>query len=47
MTASGKGGQKVEGLRKKEKRVVDMDNNVVIAGGKWVLRALSGNGKRQ
>ena len=32
MTAKGIG---VEGLSKKEKGLMDMDNSVVIAGGKW------------
>ena len=35
MTAScGVGGEEVEGLSKKEKRLMDMDNSVVISGGK-------------
>ena len=33
MTASG-GGEGVEGLSKKEKGLMDMDNSVVIAGGR-------------
>ena len=33
MTATG-GCQRVEGLNKKEKGLVDMDNSVVIAGGR-------------
>ena len=35
MTATG-GCQRVEGLNKKEKGLVDMDNSVVTAGGKEV-----------
>ena len=35
MTASeGGGGYGVEGLSKKEKGLMDMDNSVVIAGGR-------------
>ena len=33
MTASGSGGLGVEGLSKKEKGLMDVDNSVVIAGG--------------
>ena len=33
MTASGVGGEGVEGLGKKEKGLMDMDNSVVIGGG--------------
>ena len=36
MTASGQVGLGVEGLSKKEKGLMDMDNNVVIAGGRVV-----------
>ena len=35
----------VEGLSKKEKGVMDMDNGVVIAGG-GDKRRLNGNGKK-
>ena len=41
MTAMGEG----EGLSKKGKGFMDMDNNVVIAGGEQGLRELNGNGK--
>ena len=44
LTALGEGGKGVEGLSKKEKRLMDMDNSVVIAGGGH--RAISGNGKK-
>ena len=33
LTASGDGRVGVEGLSKKEKRLMDVDNSVVIAGG--------------
>ena len=36
MTASGQVGLGVEGLSKKEKGLMDMDNNVVIAGGRGI-----------
>ena len=37
MKASGVGGRGLEGLNKKKKNVLmDMDNSVVIAGGKRV-----------
>ena len=35
----------MEGLSKKEKGLVDMDNSVVIAGGRRGLRGLNGNEK--
>ena len=36
VTASGVGGEGVEGLGKKEKGLMDMDNSVVITRGiKW------------
>ena len=38
------GGKGVEGLNKKEKGLMDMDNRVVIAGGE-TTRGLNGNGK--
>ena len=41
MTASGRG----KDWAKKEKRCMDMDNGVVIAGGRGI-RGLSGNGKK-
>ena len=44
MTASGEGGERVEGSSKKEKGLLDMDNSVVIAVGRSV-RGLNGNGK--
>ena len=34
MTASGRGGEGMEGLSNKEKGLMDMDNRVVIAGGR-------------
>ena len=34
----------MEGLSKKEKALMDMDNSVVIAGGRGI-RGLNGNGK--
>ena len=36
MTASVGGSQRVEGPRKKDKGLMDMDNRVVIAGGRVV-----------
>ena len=36
MTAGCEGGEGVEGLSKKEKRFMDMDNSVMIPGGKGV-----------
>ena len=38
-------GKEVEGLRKRVKGLIDMDNSVVIAGGKGDIRVLTGNGK--
>ena len=38
------GHQGVEGLSKKEKGLMDMDNNVVISGEIWEI---NGNGKIQ
>ena len=35
----------MQGLSKKEKRLMDMDNRVVIAGGEQGIRGLSGSGK--
>ena len=34
MTASGVGGEGVEGLGKKEKGLMDMDN-IVVTAGRW------------
>ena len=46
LTASGEGGgEKVEGWSKKEKRLMDRDNSVVIAGGAGGIRGLNSNGK--
>ena len=36
MTASGGGGEEVEGLSKKENGLMDMDSSVVIAEGNGV-----------
>ena len=36
MTASGREGEKVEGLSKNEKGLMDTDNSVVIAGMRGV-----------
>ena len=36
----------VEGLSKKEKGLMDMDNSVLVAGGKRGIRRLNGNGKK-
>ena len=36
MTASGGGGEEVEGLSKKENGLMDMDNRVMTAGGRGV-----------
>ena len=35
----------MEGLSKKEKGLMDMDNSVVIAGREVGIRGLNGNGK--
>ena len=35
----------MEGLSKQEKGLMDMDNNVVIAGWERGIRGLNGNGK--
>ena len=35
----------MEGLSKKEKGLMDVDNSVVIAGGEGGIRGLNGNGK--
>ena len=45
MTAIGRGGKRVEGLSKKEKGLMDMDNSVVVAGGGGI-RELNGDGKK-
>ena len=37
----------MEGLNKKEKGLMDMDNSVVTAGGQGGIRGLNGNGKIQ
>ena len=34
MTAKGPSGLGVEGLSKKEKGLIDMDNSMVVSGGK-------------
>ena len=48
MTASGVGGEGVEGLGKKEKGLMDMDNIVVIAVRRIAIKRLTdGNGKIQ
>ena len=36
MTASGGGGEEVEGLSKKENGLMDMDNSVVTAGWRGI-----------
>ena len=45
MTAIGVGRLEVEGLNKKEKGLMDMDNCVEFAGGRGSIRELNGNGK--
>ena len=35
----------MEGLSKKDKGLMDVDNSVVIAGGKRGIREINGNGK--
>ena len=42
----GWGGEGMEGLSKKEKGLMDMDNNVVIVGGEDGIRGLNGNGEK-
>ena len=37
----------MEGLRKKEKALMDMDNSMAIAGGKGGVSRVNGNGKIQ
>ena len=37
----------MEGLRKKEKALMDMDNSMAIAGGKGGVSRVNGNGKLQ
>ena len=44
MTAKGR-RLGVEGSSEREKGLMDMDNQVVIAGGEGCLRGLNGNGK--
>ena len=36
----------MEGLSKKEKGLMDMDNSVVILGGEGSIRELNGNGRK-
>ena len=36
----------MEGWSKKEKGLMDMDNSVVIAGGRRSIMGLNGNGKK-
>ena len=45
MTASWQGRLGVEGLSEKEKGLMDMDNTVVIARVRRVIRGLKGNEK--
>ena len=45
MIATGIGGEGVEGLSKKEKRLMDMDNSVRILGKRGSIKLLNGNGK--
>ena len=45
MTASRGEPEGVEGLSKKEKGLMDVDNCVVIAGEEGGIRGLNGNGK--
>ena len=40
------GEQGEEGLSRKEKRLVDIDNSVVIAGARGGIRVLNGKGKK-
>ena len=48
MTAGGWGrGEGMEGLNKKEKGLMDMDNSGVIAGGEGGARGLNGNRKKK
>ena len=45
MTAKGAGRLGVEGLSKREKGLGDMDNSVVIVGGRR-YKGTNGNGKK-
>ena len=45
MIATGIGGEGVEGLSKKEKRLMDMDNSVRILGKRRSIKLLNGNGE--
>ena len=36
----------MEGLSKKEKGLMDMDNSVMTTGGEGGMRGLNGNGKK-
>ena len=45
-TTGVEGGEEVYGLSKKEKGLMDMDNNVVIVGGEDGIRGLNGNGEK-
>ena len=41
----GEGVERMEGLSKKEKALMDMDNSVVTEAGGGGLRGINGNGK--